>query len=80
MDGDGFITQDDFCVALLEAVVDPERPERGPSLPSGGSRRATASRGVAVQRAEPTRGGAAATGRNLREEAIYKSAVAQRQA
>jgi hypothetical protein len=80
VDGDGFITQDDFCVALLEAVVDPERPERGPSLPSGGSRRATASRGVAVQRAEPTRGGAAATGRNLREEAIYKSAVAQRQA
>ena len=43
VNGDGFISQEDFCVAVLEAVIDPEHPEQGPRLPSGppGARQAS---------------------------------------
>lgn len=32
-DGDGWITQEDFVTAVVESVIDPSSPKRGPCLP-----------------------------------------------
>ena len=82
---DGWVTQDDFLVAVVEGKVDAERPQAGPHLPSAapsGSGK-SGSRGKLVKslgpqsgsQGEAKRADAATTGKALRDEAGSEAGV-----